>query len=108
MLNVGRLCLQKSKKKSSLKTSSSPHRSTSPHIDFDAKLAAQLITVNKNIDDKITAMSNSLMSQFGEMLASFRSSLPNSSFPADPAVPGQSVSHTESPFCGRCGWCAFS
>ena len=31
------------------------------------------------------------------MLVSFRSSLPNSSFSVDPAVPGQSVSHTESP-----------
>ena len=87
----------KSKKKTSLKTSSSPPRSTAPDIDIDSKLSAQLITVNKNIDDKIAAISNSLMSQFSEMLASFKSSLPNSSFSVDPVVPGQSVSHTESP-----------
>ena len=42
-------------------------------------------------------MSNSLMSQFSEMVASFRFSLPNSSFSVDPAVPGQLVSHTKSP-----------
>ena len=83
-------------KKSSLKTSSSPPQSTACDSDIDAKLSAQLITVNKNIDDKISAMSNSLMSQFSEMLASFRSSLPNSSFSVDPAAPGQLVSHTES------------
>ena len=88
-----------SKKKTSLKTSSSPPRSTAPDIDIDAKLNAQLITVNKSIDDKISA---NAMSQFSEMLASFRSSLPNSSFSVDPAVPGQSVSHTESPSLHHC------
>ena len=41
--------------KPSLKTSSSPPRSTAPDSDIDAKLSAQLITVNKNIDDKIAA-----------------------------------------------------
>ena len=49
-------------RKPSLKTSSSPPWSTAPDTDIEAKLSAQLITVNKNIDDKISAMSNSLMS----------------------------------------------
>ena len=86
----------KNKSKSSLKTSSSPPRSTAPESDIDARLFAQLITVNKTIHDKISAMFNSLLSQFSEMLDRFRSSMPNSSFSVDPAVPGQSVSHTES------------
>ena len=97
-INLRKSLSSKSKnKKSSLKTSSSPPRSTAPDSDIDLRLSAQLITVNKTIDDKISAMSNSLMSQFSEMLASFKSRLPNTSFPVDPAVPGQSVSHTESP-----------
>ena len=73
-------------------TSSSPPRSIAPDSDIDARLSAQLITVNKTIDDKISGMSSSLTSQFSEMLASFRSSLPNSSFSVDPVVPGQLVS----------------
>ena len=87
----------KSKSKPSLKTSSSPPRSTAPDSDIDARFSVQLVTVNKTIDDKISAMSSSLMSQFSEMLDKFRTGISNTSFSVDPAVPGQSVSHTESP-----------
>ena len=52
----------KNKGKSSLKTTSSSPRSTAPDSDLDARFSAQLITVNKNIDDKISAMSSTLMS----------------------------------------------
>ena len=42
-------------------------------------------------------MSSSLVSQFSDMLDEFRVGLTNPSFSVDPKVPGQSVSHTESP-----------
>ena len=87
----------KNKGKSSLKTTSSPPQSTAPDSDLDAGFSAQLITVNKNIDDKISAMSSTLMSQFSDMLDKFRVGLFDPSFSVDPKVPGQSVSHTESP-----------
>ena len=87
----------KAKSKSSVKTTSSPPRSTAPDCDLDARFASQLITINKNIDDKISAMFSGLMSQFSNMLANFKFGLTNSSLSVDPQVPGQSVSHTESP-----------
>ena len=87
----------KSKSKPSLKTTSSPSRSTAPDSDIDARFSAQLITVNKTIDDKISEMSSSLMSQFSDMLDKFGVGLCNPSFSVDPKVQGQSISHTESP-----------
>ena len=87
----------KGKSKSSVKTASSPPRSTAPDCDLDARFASQLLTINKNIDDKISAMSSGLMSQFSDMLANFQFGLTNSSLSVDPKVPGQSGSHTESP-----------
>ena len=76
---------------------SSPPRSTAPDSDLDARFASQLITVNKSINNKISAMSSSLVSQFSDMLDEFRVGLTNPSFSVDPKIPGQSVSHTESP-----------
>ena len=86
----------KSKSKPSLKTTSSSPRSTAPESDIDARFSAQLITVNKSIDDKTSAMSSSFMSQFSDMLDKFRVGFSNP-FSVDPKVLGQSVSHTESP-----------
>ena len=80
-----------------MKTIYSPPRSTAPNSDLDSRFASQLTTVNKSINDKISAMSSSLVSQFSDMLDRFRVGLTNPSFSVDPKVPGQSVSHTESP-----------
>ena len=55
------------------------------------------MTVNKNINNKISAMSSRLVSQFSDILDEFRVGLTNPSFSVDPKVPGQSVSHIESP-----------
>ena len=50
----------KSKKnKNPLKTSTSP-RSTAPNVDLDARFAAQLDTVNKLMDDRLSVMSSTL------------------------------------------------
>ena len=84
------------KSKSSVKTASSPPWSTAPDCDLDARFASQLFTINKNIDDKVSAISSGLMSQFSDMLANFKFGLTNSSLSVDPKVLGQSVSHTES------------
>ena len=87
----------KSKGKSSVKTTSSPPWSTASDSDLDARFASQLITVNNSINDKISAMSSSLVSQFSDMLDEFRVGLTNPSFSVGPKVLGQSVSHTEFP-----------
>ena len=73
----------KSKSKSSVKTTSPP-RSTAPNSDLYARFASQLITVNRKINDKICAMSSSLVSQFSDMLDEFRVGLTNPSFSVDP------------------------
>ena len=80
-----------------MKTTSSPPRSTAPDIDLDTRFASRLMTIYKRIDDKVAAMSSSLVSQFGDILDKFRVRISNSSFSVDAKVPGQSVSHTESP-----------
>ena len=73
----------------------SPPRSTAPNSDLDARFASQLIIVNKSINNKISAMSSSLVFQFSDILDEFRVGLTNPSFSVDPKVPGQSVSHAE-------------
>ena len=45
-----------------MKSTSSPPRSTAPVIDLDSRFAAQLDTVNKSMDDKLSAMSSALLS----------------------------------------------
>ena len=86
-----------SKNKNSLKTSSSPPRSTAPVVDLDSRFAAQLDTVNKSMDDKLSAMSSALLSQFTVMLDQFKLGITNSSVSGNPGVPGYSVSQTEPP-----------
>ena len=88
----------KSKKsKTPSKSSSSPPRSTAPDVDIDSKLVAQLVTVNKSMDQKLDSMSTTLMSRFALMLEEVKSGLNQTSFSEDPAVPGPSVSQTEPP-----------
>ena len=88
----------KSKKsKSSLKSSSSPPRSTAPVVDLDTRFAAQLDTVNQSMDQKFDDMSAALISRFALMLEQFKVGLNQSSLSGDPAVPGPSVSQTEPP-----------
>ena len=51
----------KSKKsKTPSKSSSPPPRSTAPDVDIDSKLAAQLVTVNQSVDQKLESMSATL------------------------------------------------
>ena len=84
--------------KPSSRSSSSPPRITAPDCDFDAILATQLDSVNKSVDKKINNLSDSLMSKLSMMFDRLRSELIHPSVAGDPAVPGQSVSHTEPPF----------
>ena len=51
--------------------STSPPRSTAPVIDLDSRFAAQLDTVNKSMDDKLSAMPSALLSQFTSRLDQF-------------------------------------
>ena len=84
--------------KPSSRSSSSPPRIAAPDIDFDAILTTQLDTVNKSVDKKFDNLSDSLMSKFSLMFDKLRSELIHPSVIGDPAVPRQSVSHTEPPF----------
>ena len=58
----------------------------------------QLDSVNKSVDRKIDNLSDSLMSKFSMIFDKLRSELIHPSVVGDPAVPRQSVSHTEPPF----------
>ena len=84
--------------KPSSRSSSSPPRITAPDIDFEAILTTQLDTVNKSVDKKFDDLSDSLMSKFPLMFDKLRSELIHPYVVGDPAVPRQSVSHTEPPF----------
>ena len=71
----------KSKKnKNPLNTSSSPPRSTAPIVGLDSRFAAQLDTVNRSMDDKLSAMSSALLSQFTVMLDQFKLGITTSPF----------------------------
>ena len=81
--------------KSSSRSSSSPLRITAPDIDFNAILTTQLDSVHKSVDEKFVSLSDSLMSNMSLMFDKLRSELVHTSVVGDPAVPRQSVSHTE-------------
>ena len=81
--------------KSSSRSSSSPRRSTAPDIDFNAILSTQLDSVQKSVDQKFISLSESIMSNMSVMFNQLRSELVQTSVVGDPAVPRQSVSHTE-------------
>ena len=76
---------------------SSPPRST-PHVsDNDNSIAGQLESINRSVDQKIQAMSASLLSQFSSMLDSFQSRANTTSFLDFSAVPGYSAYPSEPP-----------
>ena len=82
--------------KSSSSSSSSPW--STPHdSDFDHKMVAQFDLVHKSVDQKLEAMSSSLISKFSSMLAQFQLGLNPTSFSDDSAVPGYSACLSEPP-----------
>ena len=87
--------------KSSSRSSLSPPRITAPDIDFNAILTTQLDSVHKSVDEKFISLSDSLMSNMSLMFDKHRSELVHTSDVGDPAVPRQSVSHTEPPLPPR-------
>ena len=78
-----------------VKSTSLP-RSTAANIVVDIRFASQLITFYRKLIIKSLHAYN-LASHFSAILDKFRVGLTNPSFSVDPKVPGQSVSHTESP-----------
>ena len=93
----GYIKLRKSLSSKGRRSKFSPPRSTPHDSDFDHNLAAQIESVNKSVDQKLEAMSSSLMSRFSSMLDSFQLSLNKTSFPEDTAVPGYSACLSEPP-----------
>ena len=75
----------------------SPPRSTPHDSDVDQSFAAQLDSINKSVDQKIEAMSLSLLSQFSSMLDRFQPSPNPTSFSDPSAVPGYSACLSEPP-----------
>ena len=78
-----------------MKSTSTPPQSTAPVIDLDSRFAVQLATVNKSMDDKLSAISSALLSQFTSRLDQFKLGITNSFVSGNPGVPGYSVSQTE-------------
>ena len=87
--------------KSSSRSSSSPPRFTAPDIDFNAILTTQLDSVKKSVDQKFVSLSDSLMTNMSLMFDKLRSELVQTPVVGNPAVPRQSVSHTEPPLPPR-------
>ena len=79
------------------RSKSSPPRSTPHDSDVDQSFAAQLDSINKSVDQKIEAMSLSLLSQFSSMLDRFQPSLNPTSFSDPSVVPGYSACLSELP-----------
>ena len=87
----------KGRRSKSSSSSSSPPPSTPHDSDFDHKMAAQFDSVHKSVDQKLEAMSSSLISKFSSMLAQFQLGLNPTSFSDDSAVPGYSACPLEPP-----------
>ena len=81
----------KGRRSKSSSSSSSPPRSTPHDSDFDHIIAAQFDSVHKSVDQKLEAMSSSLISKFSSMLNQFQLGLNPPSFSDDSAVPGYSA-----------------
>ena len=62
----------KGRRSKSSSSSSSPPRSTPHDSDFDHIIAAQFDSVHKSFDQKLEAMSSSLISKFSSMLNQFQ------------------------------------
>ena len=66
----------------------SPPRSTAPveSIDIDDRIASQISSLSKNVDEKLVAMFEALFSKFNDLLGQFKLELTNASFPVEPEV----------------------
>ena len=82
-------------RKSKAKRNKSSPRSTPHDSDIDNSIAVQLDSINKSVDQKIQAMSTSLLSQFSSMLDRFQPRPNITSFPDPSAVPGYSACLSE-------------
>ena len=89
--------LRKSLSSKAKRSKSSPLRSTPHDSDIDNSIAVQLDSINKSVDQKIQAMSASLLSQFSSMLDRFQPRPNITSFPDPSAVPGYSAWLSEPP-----------
>ena len=89
--------LRKSLSSKAKRSKSSPPRSTPYDSDIDNSIAVQLVSINKSVDQKIQAMSASLLSQFSSMLDRFQPRSNITSFPDPSAVPGYSACLSEPP-----------
>ena len=73
----------------------SPPRSNLHDSDIDISIATQLNSINKSVDQKIDAMSATLLAKFSSMLDKFQPRLNSPSFPDPSAVPGYSACLSE-------------
>ena len=89
--------LRRSLSSKSKRSKSSPPRSTPHDSDVDISITAQLDSISKSVDQKIEAMSVSLLSKFSSMLESFQPRLNSPSFPDPSAVSGHSACLSEPP-----------
>ena len=68
----------------------SPPRSTAPiaNIDIDDRIASQVSSLSKNVDEKLVSMSEGLFSKFSNLLDQFKLEITNSSVSAEPGYRG--------------------
>ena len=66
----------------------SPPRSTAPiaNIDIDVRIASQVSSLSKSVDEKLVSMSEGLFSRFSNLLDQFKLEITNSSVSAEPGV----------------------
>ena len=89
--------LRRSLSSKSKQSKSSPLRSNPHDSDVDISIATQLDSINKSVDQKIDAMSVTLLAKFSSMLDNFQPRLNSPSFPDPSAVPGYSACLSEPP-----------
>ena len=81
----------KSKHRKGSSKPSYPPRSTAPiaNIDIDDRIASQVSSLSKSVDEKLVLMSEGLFSKFSNLLDQFKLEITNSSVSAEPGVSGR-------------------
>ena len=80
-------------------------QSTAPveSIYIDNKIASQISSLAKSVNDKLISMSEGLFSEFGDLLGQFKLEMTNASYAAEPEVSGLTPESGQlAPPCQNC------
>ena len=85
------------KKPSSAPKTPSSVEPQAPSIDVDEQIRAHIATFSRDVDDRLTSMSSSIMSRLEDLFSQFRGNMSNRSLTVEPGVWGLTPPSGQSP-----------